>query len=78
MASAGAALDARPTSFAGAPATMTCGATGFNTSDPAAIIAPFPTVMFPRMVLCAPMSTFFPIFGCRSPTSFPVPPKVTP
>ena len=75
---AGAGALAWPTALAGAPATIVCGATGLSTNDPAAIMAPLPTVMFPRIVECAPMRTPLPIFGCLSPTSFPVPPSVTP
>ena len=75
---AGAGALAWPTTLAGAPATIACGATGLSTNDPAAIMAPLPTVMLPKTVECAPMSTPFPIFGCLSPTSFPVPPSVTP
>ena len=36
-----------------------------------------PTRMFPRTAAPAPINTPSPIFGCRSPSSFPVPPSVT-
>lgn len=62
-----------PTGCAGAPATMTRGATALSTSDPAAICAPLPTVMLPSMVAAAPISTLSSILGCRSPASLPVP-----
>nr|GMC93346.1 hypothetical protein Iba_chr05bCG1510 [Ipomoea batatas] len=54
------------------------GGMSFNTSEPAAIIAPSPIFIFPRIVALAPISAPWPIFGWRSPISFPVPPKVTP
>ena len=39
--------------------------------------APLPTRMLPRTRAQAPMRTLSEIFGCRSPSSFPVPPSVT-
>mmetsp|Transcript_8588 Transcript_8588/g.23071 ORF Transcript_8588/g.23071 Transcript_8588/m.23071 type:complete len:274 (+) Transcript_8588:197-1018(+) len=66
-----------PTTFAGEPATMARGATGFRTKEPAPIMEPLPIVMLPSTVALAPMSTLLPILGCRSPVSLPVPPKVT-
>lgn len=68
----------KPRFAASRPALPALLTTGFNTSEPAAIIAPFPTVMLPSMVEWAPMRTPFPILGCRSPMAFPVPPSVTP
>ena len=67
-----------PTTLAGFPATIPFAGTAFNTNEPAAIIAPDPTTMFPKIVLRAPINTLSWIFGCLSPTSFPVPPRVTP
>lgn len=60
MVSAGTSV-AIPTTLAGEPATRACGGTGFSTSDPEAIRAPSPMVMFPRIVQCAPRSTPRPI-----------------
>lgn len=36
-----------PTTFAGVPATMARGSTGFSTSDPAPIMEPLPMVILP-------------------------------
>lgn len=55
-----------------------CGGMSFNTRDPAATIAPLPIFIFPSIFALAPISAPSPTFGWRSPTSFPVPPKVTP
>lgn len=55
-----------------------CGGKSFKTRDPAAIMAPSPTEMLPRIVAPAPIRAPCPIFGCLSPCSFPVPPSVTP
>ena len=65
-----------PTRFAGFPATIVFGSTGFNTREPAAIWAPSPTMMLPNTFAEAPIKTLLPIFGCLSPSSFPVPPRV--
>ena len=44
---------------------------------PAAIREQYPTWMFPNTFAPAPIITPLPIFGCRSPSSLPVPPSVT-
>lgn len=58
--------------------TYLWGGTSLRTSEPAATMDPLPTLMLPRMVAPAPMSTPSWTLGCRSPASLPVPPSVTP
>mmetsp|Transcript_37560 Transcript_37560/g.64002 ORF Transcript_37560/g.64002 Transcript_37560/m.64002 type:complete len:454 (+) Transcript_37560:69-1430(+) len=70
-------LGVYPIILAGAPTAVAPDGMGRNTTDPAPILARSPTVMFPRIFVPAPMRTSFPILGCRSPWSFPVPPRVT-
>ncbi len=56
---------------------MVQGGTSVSTTDPAAMREPQPTVMLPSTLAPAPISTFSPIFGWRSPSPLPVPPSVT-
>ncbi len=73
----GSAQPASPTTRAGTPATVLHGGTSCSTTEPAAIRLQSPTRMLPRTAAPAPISTPSPIFGCRSPSSLPVPPRVT-
>mmetsp|Transcript_15283 Transcript_15283/g.64486 ORF Transcript_15283/g.64486 Transcript_15283/m.64486 type:complete len:228 (+) Transcript_15283:215-898(+) len=67
-----------PTSRAGMPTATRFGGISRRTTDPAPIFELAPTVMGPRMVTPAPITTPSPIFGWRSPSLVPVPPSVTP
>mmetsp|Transcript_5291 Transcript_5291/g.16417 ORF Transcript_5291/g.16417 Transcript_5291/m.16417 type:complete len:274 (-) Transcript_5291:134-955(-) len=51
---------------------------GLSTTAPQPSFAPSPIRMFPSTETLAPSSTFFPIFGWRSPPTLPVAPSVTP
>ena len=64
-------------SLAGFPTAVVLGGTSISTRDPAPIFAPTPILTFPRIVAPAPIRPLSPIFGCRSPTSFPVLPSDT-
>mmetsp|Transcript_27827 Transcript_27827/g.56207 ORF Transcript_27827/g.56207 Transcript_27827/m.56207 type:complete len:226 (-) Transcript_27827:1159-1836(-) len=63
---------------AGEPTAVAPVGIGLSTTLPAPILALSPTWMFPKIFVPAPIRTSFPTLGCRSPDSFPVPPKVTP
>mmetsp|Transcript_6780 Transcript_6780/g.16688 ORF Transcript_6780/g.16688 Transcript_6780/m.16688 type:complete len:248 (+) Transcript_6780:1928-2671(+) len=71
-------LGMNPIIFAGAPTAVAPLGIGLSTTLPAPIFARSPTVMFPNIFVPAPINTSRPILGCRSPCSFPVPPRVTP
>lgn len=67
-----------PNTVAGTPPTQVYTGTFLLTTEPGVTTAQSPTLMFPSTVQPAPRLTKFPILGCRSPVSFPVPPNVTP
>mmetsp|Transcript_5290 Transcript_5290/g.16414 ORF Transcript_5290/g.16414 Transcript_5290/m.16414 type:complete len:256 (-) Transcript_5290:134-901(-) len=69
---------ARPMIFAGAPTAVAPDGIGLSTTAPQPSFAPSPIRMFPSTETLAPSSTFFPIFGWRSPPTLPVAPSVTP
>mmetsp|Transcript_2519 Transcript_2519/g.7278 ORF Transcript_2519/g.7278 Transcript_2519/m.7278 type:complete len:256 (+) Transcript_2519:114-881(+) len=69
---------ARPMIFAGAPTAVAPDGIGLSTTAPQPSFAPSPIRMFPSTETFAPSSTFFPIFGWRSPPTLPVAPSVTP
>src|SRR5690606_27879871 len=69
---------ASPTMRAGTPATVTFAGTDFSTTEPAATRAHAPTSILPSTLAPAESRTPRRIFGWRSPTSLPVPPRVTP
>ena len=77
ISSAGFSESGTPTTLAGTPATVVWGGTSCSTTDPAPTLAPSPTIMLPRIFAPAEISTPSPIFGCRSPSCLPVPPRVT-
>ncbi|CAA6671651.1 unnamed protein product [Spirodela intermedia] len=68
-------LERPPTILAGLPTAVVRGGTSMSTREPAPTFAPSPILTFPRIVAPAPISTPSPIFGCRSPTALPVPPR---
>ena len=49
----------------------------FKTTDPEAILLLSPIFIFPNTFAPAPIKTPLPILGCLSPSTFPVPPRVT-
>ena len=71
-------MEVLPTTFAGTPATVMCSGTSSRTTLPAAIFAPSPISTFPKILAHELIKTPFLTLGCLSPTSFPVPPRVTP
>src|SRR6266699_557775 len=78
MKRAGSGQPASPMTFAGTPATVFCAGTAWSTPEPAAMRAQQPTSMLPRIFAPAPIITPRRIFGWRSPSCLPVPPRVTP
>ena len=66
-----------PTTLAGTPATVVKEATDFKTNEPAATLEHSPIEILPYIFAPAPIKTLFPILGCLSPRTFPVPPRVT-
>src|ERR687890_210519 len=73
MERAGSSHPAVPMTFAGMPATVAFWGTGLRTTDPAAILAQWPTSILPRILAPAPIRTPRRILGCRSPRSLAVP-----
>ena len=71
-------LGTNPMILAGLPTAVAPPGIGLSTTLSAPILARSPTVMLPSIFVPAPMSTSRPTLGWRSPTSFPVPPRVTP
>ena len=63
--------------LAGTPATVVCAGTSHKTTLPAPIFAPMPISMLPKSFAPAPIKTPERTFGCLSPHSVLVPPKVT-
>mmetsp|Transcript_6053 Transcript_6053/g.9898 ORF Transcript_6053/g.9898 Transcript_6053/m.9898 type:complete len:245 (-) Transcript_6053:800-1534(-) len=63
---------------AGAPTAVAPLGMARSTTLPAPILTRSPICMLPRIFVPAPINTSFPTFGCLSPFSLPVPPKVTP
>src|SRR5690606_35914124 len=78
MAREGSSQPDSPTMRAGTPATVLLGGTEDRTTEPDATLLHRPTSILPRILAPAPISTPWRIFGWRSPSSLPVPPRVTP
>ena len=72
----GSAQPAVPTARAGTPAMVVLGGTGCKTTEPAAIREHAPISILPRIFAPAPIMMPWRTFGCRSPASLPVPPRV--
>ena len=75
---AGFSEDGFPTTIAGTPATVVFASTSESTTLPAATLAPFPISTFPKICAAELIKTPSRTFGCLSPVSLPVPPRVTP
>ena len=66
------------TILAGIPTTVTYAGMFFKTIEPAPILEPIPTSIFPKTFAPDPITTPFRIVGCLSfPRLLPVLPKVT-